>query len=147
MSSSQIATGQFTYDWSSITIQQKKRSMGQGVWITWRWNSPRVQGGLLEGKRVLGSSGTGNASDNDVESNEAHVGSCEEEARNLITRNLNWLLSWKWELCLQRPCLLLAPQHYQQVWKLRTHNFWRLQSFMTMYQFILCNWKLWIYVT
>jgi hypothetical protein len=26
---------------------------------------------------------------------------------------LNWLLSWKWELRLQCPCLLLAPQHYQ----------------------------------
>lgn len=63
--------------------------MGQGVWITWHWNSPRVQGGLLEGRRVLGSSGNGNAGDNDVESNEAHVGSCEEEARNLITTNLN----------------------------------------------------------
>ncbi len=101
---------QFTYDWSSITIQPKKIAW---VRITWRWNSPRVQGGLLEGRRVLGSSGNGNAGDNDVESNEAHVGSCEEEARNLITRNLNWLLSWKWELRLQCPCLLLAPQHYQ----------------------------------
>ncbi len=95
--------------------------MGQGVWICWPWNSPRVQGGLLEGRRILGSSGNGNAGDNDVESNEAHGGSCEEEARNLITRNLNWLLSWKWELRLQHPCLLLASQHYQQVWKLRIH--------------------------